>query len=102
MTPEQGCELAKYETPGYYVGMGPLKATMQRMQPLDGPQQQQTWLGRDLGFEPSIWAVMAALVAQSHGHKMTAKDWQWLCKKSTGLETARKWFRELAVAKVQR
>ena len=63
MTPDQGYEKAKHMTVGYFVSMGVTSAKMKRMKSLTYYEKTKSgiamdphsWLGYDLGFEPSPW-----------------------------------------------
>ena len=99
MTPEEGYAASRYQRPGIKIIMGPEAS---REAPIVALSEwaiaklsgDASWSDRDLrlrlGFVPSLWAKLFALVAEQNGHKATDDEWKWLHGKAT-LVDAGKW-----------
>lgn len=106
MNVNEGYEMAKHMTPGYKVAMGPHHAEMVRMPALPPHEARKfpymSWLGRELGFELSLWARWFAADAMEFGHTATADEWKWLNGPPHGppsLIEARAWLLEIVKRK---
>jgi hypothetical protein len=100
MTPEEGYELDAKQRPGVIIVMGPEEAREERIPPLGYHEARElrdrpgpsTWLEYDLGFSLSLWAeVIGGAFAAHFGRDVTADEWAWLMRKTTGLSEVGAW-----------
>lgn len=98
---EEGYRLAAMHRPGMVIVMGAECAAERKVAPLSfiemsklpGPR---TWLGFDLGFEPSAWAWKYALFAEDVlERKLTRDEWLFLHEPATGTKEADEWHRRI-------
>ena len=101
MTPEQGYEHAKRQTPGCKVVMGPTAARIAPVPPISNmeyyklPGPCSYWeytVIKEIGYIPSAWSKTCALVAMDLGHVMQIGEWNWLNEPSTGLKDVINWI----------
>ena len=100
VTPEEGYALAKFETPGVYIVMGLHSATVRQIKPATNLLPRKTWLGYDLGFEPSHWCLLFINSAKLMEYIPTREDYIWLSSSVSSLSDARNWLNQIYNKKV--
>lgn len=98
---KDGYEAAKHNLVGYKIVMGVDDWRIEKLEPISTDQYKKLpfqssffmyWLVKRLGYQPSVWAVMYAGIADYFGYIASEEEWAWLHGSSCSRNSAQGWL----------